>query len=65
MLAAIAERNSGHPLGEAIIKKAMKEKIKIPEPQLLLEHLSKITSSTNVFFTRISMFWNFSFSPQR
>ncbi len=31
MLAAIAEKNSEHPLGEAIIKKAVEEKIKIPE----------------------------------
>jgi len=31
MLAAIAEKNSEHPLGEAIIKKAEEEKIKIPE----------------------------------
>jgi len=33
MLAAIAEKNSEHPLGEAIIKKALEEKIKIPEPK--------------------------------
>jgi Cu+-exporting ATPase len=31
MLAAIAEKNSEHPLGEAIVKKAIEEKIKIPE----------------------------------
>ena len=31
MLAAIAEKNSEHPLGEAIIKKTMGEKINIPE----------------------------------
>jgi len=31
MLAAIAEKNSEHPLGEAIIKKALEEKIKISE----------------------------------
>jgi Cu+-exporting ATPase len=31
MLAAIAEKNSEHHLGEAIIKKAMEKKIKIPE----------------------------------
>jgi Cu+-exporting ATPase len=31
MLAGIAEKNSEHPLGEAIIKKTIEEKIKIPE----------------------------------
>ncbi len=31
MLAAIAEKNSEHPLGEAIIKKTIGEKINIPE----------------------------------
>jgi len=31
MLAAVAEKNSEHHLGEAIIKKALEEKIKIPE----------------------------------
>ncbi len=32
-LAAIAEKNSEHPLGEAIVKKAKKMKIKLPTPK--------------------------------
>ncbi|MDD5147913.1 MAG: heavy metal translocating P-type ATPase [Candidatus ainarchaeum sp.] len=33
LFAAIAEKNSEHPLGEAVIKKAEERKIKIPEPK--------------------------------